>query len=296
VPEEGGRPAEKSKDPAAGRTKEGLPSEDGKRKLRINEEGKCEVCASPCDVIRRKYASVMTPELEARIKLIEDNPALSDPQKEAALKPIEQELADLVKATAPPAPREVIRLESPERIEATQPVQNGDIVNWRLFDKQSKAEFSDVDVDVSNPADPKAPDQLLTPKDATLPDGTKVKLEADFPFTDESLKKNRQVWEEHFKKPLTDYSGSLAEENLGNFQAEFSDIRAKNPSLSAQEVGDLAIRKVSFGKGRIRIGFDKLSVTLDAFADLVIEKGPHKGEAVKNVPQSVIVSAQETPK
>jgi hypothetical protein len=75
--------------------REGLPSEDGKRRVRINEEGRCEVCASPCTEVRKKYSSVMTPELEGKIKLIEDNISLNDLQKEAKLKPIEQELADL---------------------------------------------------------------------------------------------------------------------------------------------------------------------------------------------------------
>ena len=74
--------------------KEGLPSEDGQRKIRINEEGKCEVCASPCDDVRKKYASVMTPETEAKIKVIENDASLSNLQKEAELKPIEQELAE----------------------------------------------------------------------------------------------------------------------------------------------------------------------------------------------------------
>jgi hypothetical protein len=75
--------------------KEGTPSEDGKRKIKMNEEGRCEVCASPCDEVRKKYSSVMTPEIEGKIKLIEGDVKLTDPQKEVKLKPIEQELSDL---------------------------------------------------------------------------------------------------------------------------------------------------------------------------------------------------------
>ena len=73
------------------------PSEDGQRKLRVNEEGRCEVCASPCDDVRRKYAKVMTPEYEAKISAIENNPKLTDAQRIQALKPVEQKLADLTK-------------------------------------------------------------------------------------------------------------------------------------------------------------------------------------------------------
>lgn len=72
-----------------------IPSEDGKRKVRINEEGKCEVCASPCDKIRERYKAVMTPELEAKIKAIEGDGKLTDPQKAEKLKPVEQELSNL---------------------------------------------------------------------------------------------------------------------------------------------------------------------------------------------------------
>jgi hypothetical protein len=72
-----------------------VPSEDGKRSIRINEEGKCEVCASPCDDIRKKYSSVISADHEAKIKAIEDNASLTDPQKEVELKPIEQDLANL---------------------------------------------------------------------------------------------------------------------------------------------------------------------------------------------------------
>lgn len=278
---------------ASGKTKVvEVPSEDGQRRIRINEEGKCEVCASPCDDIRQKYASVMTDEIAAKIKAIEDDAALTDLDKERKLKPIEQELSDLANGKTPGASKgRVIKLDSPARIEATKPTQTNNIVNWRLIDSESKAEFSDVDVDVSDPANPGAPDQYLTPKTAKLPSGEVVKLEADFPFTDESLKKNLSVWEEYFKKPLTDYAGSLADENLGNFQAEFDRIRAADPSLTPQEVGNLAIREISFGRGRIRIGFGKLSVTIAGFEDVVIKMGPNKGKLVRNVPTDVKVSA-----
>jgi hypothetical protein len=71
-----------------------IPSEDGERSLKIDEKGKCEVCASPCEDIREKYDLVMTPEYEAKIKAIEDDVSLSDTEKEEKLRPIEQELED----------------------------------------------------------------------------------------------------------------------------------------------------------------------------------------------------------
>jgi len=103
VEAKGGAPEGKGKGgPEEGKTGEArrgqeVPTEDGKRKIKLNEEGKCEVCASPCDDVRKKYGPVITPEIEARLKAIESDPALSDPQKIDKLKPIEQELADLTK-------------------------------------------------------------------------------------------------------------------------------------------------------------------------------------------------------
>ncbi|SDJ22521.1 protein of unknown function [Paraburkholderia steynii] len=77
----------------------GTSSKDGKRRLRMNE-GECEVCASPCEKLRKKYGSLVTDKIEAKIKAVEDNPKLNDAAKEEALKPIEQELADALKAKA----------------------------------------------------------------------------------------------------------------------------------------------------------------------------------------------------
>jgi hypothetical protein len=295
-PVEPGKPSSSGdpKAPAESKPVE-VPSEDGKRKVRMNEKGKCEVCASPCDEIRRKYAGLITPEIEAKIKLIEDNPKLTPEQQAEALKPIEQELADIKDGKTPartPDGKRIIKLDSPGRIEATKPVQKGSGMNWSLFDSESKAMFSIVEASVADPAKPGPPQQYLDPKSATLPNGETVKLEGDFSFTDESLKKNQSVWEDLFKKPLEDYSGSLADENLGNFQAEYDTIRASEPGLTPQEIGDAAIRKVSFGAGRGRIGFGKLSVTLKGFGDVEIKAGPNKGKVIKDVPTSVDVSAR----
>ena len=122
--------------------------------------------------------------------------------------------------------------------------------------------------------------------------GKKVKLEADFSFTEESLKANQAVWERTFGRALADYGGSLAKENLGNFQVEYAKIRDANRKLTPQEAGDQAIRNVSFGKGRIRIGFGDLSVEMTNFGDITITEGRYKGESVTNVPRKVTVSAR----
>ena len=200
------------------------------------------------------------------------------------------------------APLQEIKVASPDQIAATEPTvgpktppETGTEYHWWLFDKASGAKFSEVFVDFDDPAQPGPPDQELTPKTATLPDGTKVALKADFGWTTELLKANRTVWERLFKRPLTNYGGSLAYENLANFQHEFARIRASNPALSAADVGRQAIAQVSFGKARIGIGFGDLSVELEGFDDVTIDQGKYKGEVVKNVPTVVKVKAAPTP-
>jgi len=43
----------------------------------------------------------------------------------------------------------------------------------------------------------------------------------------------------------------LAKKNLRFFQQEFANIRAKNPGMSNEEIGALAVKEISFGKQRI---------------------------------------------
>jgi hypothetical protein len=202
---------------------------------------------------------------------------------------------------APEGAIRVIKLESVEQIRASEPVpavnEDGEpLLYWNLSDSKSGAVFSEVEVDLSDPANPGPPDQLLTPKEATIP-GTleKVKLEADFPFTDASLAKNRAVWEARFARPLENYGGSLGKENLGNFQHEFGQIREANPGMSPTEIGNLAIRKISFGRGRISEGYGDLSVELDGFENVKVAEGKHAGEQVPDAPTVVKVNALKTP-
>jgi hypothetical protein len=70
------------------------PSLDGQRKVRMMEDGTFEVCASPCDKLRRKYAKEIAKnsEFERRISEIE-TAADSKSNKTRRYRQIEQELA-----------------------------------------------------------------------------------------------------------------------------------------------------------------------------------------------------------
>ncbi len=59
--------------------------------------------------------------------------------------------------------------------------------------------------------------------------------------------------------------GQLADANLMNFRNEFALIKASNPDLGSQEIGDLAIRRISYGTARINVGYGSLTTRLSNF-------------------------------
>jgi hypothetical protein len=202
--------------------------------------------------------------------------------------------------TKPPAePPRTVKMQAAD-VRATEPrtIKNGQEIYWELVDLKSGARFSRVWVDMADPANPGPPNQWLEPKLAKMPNGEVVQLtgEPKFSFTDESLKVNKEAWEKHFGKPLLEYGGTMEAENLANFQWEFARIRTANPGLSAQEVGNLAVREVSFGAGRIRGGFGDLTVQMGDFDAVTIAKGKYARQTLQDVPKSVSVSAKPTPR
>jgi hypothetical protein len=192
------------------------------------------------------------------------------------------------------APPRITYIKSAAQIQATPPSVHGNFQHWTLLDSESGAVFSWVHVDVTDPDNPGPPEQTLTPKEAMLPSGSTVELRASFSFTDESLKQNQAVWELTFGRPLQDFGGRIAWKNLAIFQAEYGRIRNQNPGMPPQEIGDLAIREVPFGKWRIERGFDDLSVIMESFGDVVLKAGPNAGQRLSRVPVSVKVVARRT--
>jgi len=75
---------------------EGDPAKSGdkKRELSMDVDGDCEVCASPCAKIRKKYGGLIDDTIDADIRKITQDPNLTDAQKLEKLEPIEQKLAD----------------------------------------------------------------------------------------------------------------------------------------------------------------------------------------------------------
>ncbi|WP_448954903.1 hemagglutinin repeat-containing protein [Labrys neptuniae] len=83
--------------------------------------------------------------------------------------------------------------------------------------------------------------------------------------------------------------GSLAEDNLTNFQKEFARAKVANPTLTDQQLGDIAIRRVSFGTARIALGYGDLSVKLIEFETKTVDG------ILMNIPKKISVNAKPTP-
>jgi hypothetical protein len=77
---------------------------------------------------------------------------------------------------------------------------------------------------------------------------------------------------------------------LRNFQAEFAKIKTANPSLSEQQVGNQAVRQISYGRARIDAGYGKLSVDMSGRVNYTLPDG-----TVVEVPSSVYVNALPDP-
>ncbi len=78
------------------------PSLDGKRRVQVDEAGKCRVCATPCDDIKAKYKDAIDrikhKDYNSELELVEADTALTPEQKLARYEILEQEIVDFVKA------------------------------------------------------------------------------------------------------------------------------------------------------------------------------------------------------
>jgi hypothetical protein len=93
--------------------------------------------------------------------------------------------------------------------------------------------------------------------------GKPVKLKLkDGSLTEYALRESLKLYEARYGE-LKELHGSLAAENLANFQREFA-IRRKQ-EMDVQPAAEQAIREISFGKARIKVGYTIFEVSPDSF-------------------------------
>ncbi|WP_200978593.1 DUF4157 domain-containing protein [Echinicola sp. 20G] len=182
------------------------------------------------------------------------------------------------------AGQEII-VDNPARIQNTEPQLRSDgKYYWDLYDTETGAIITQY-VKASETA---GPDMYLTPYEAYIPDVGQVKLIAKgFSWTDVALRLNIEVYRSIYNIPPPNLNGEIADSNMANFQNEYIKILNENPQLSAQEIANQAIRLISFGKHRIRLGFGDISVIIEETGSITVG-----GVTYDNVPTWVQVIAK----
>jgi len=115
-------------------------------------------------------------------------------------------------------------------------------------------------------------------------DGVLLKKKG-FSITDEILEQSIDIYTEAHGKPPEYLNGSVEFSNLSNFQKEYSKIKTSSDASDSAAENE-AIRKISFGKSRVKLGYDDISVDSKSFGNAEVD-----GEMLYNVPTKVDVKA-----
>ncbi|HTF97301.1 MAG TPA: RHS repeat-associated core domain-containing protein [Cellvibrio sp.] len=185
---------------------------------------------------------------------------------------------------------DVIIIDDPSRLAFTDPKPSftGTSVSWNLYDKVTGA----VITEYVKASSQKGPDMYLRPHNARIAGIGEVKLVAQgFSWTEEALRLNLEAYEKVYGVPAPNLDGELAEKNMDNFQKEFVRVRKENEHMTDQDVANEAIRRVSFGNHREKIGYGDFNVIIEESADITVD-----GVKEKGVPTWVSIEAKPSKK
>ena len=110
--------------------------------------------------------------------------------------------------------------------------------------------------------------QFMLDKTTTLQSGEVVKLHGRG-FTNIAIQKTIAAYKETFGAAPSSLPGSLALENLANFQTEFAAAQGVVRDVAA--AGQMAINRTSFGSARVAAGYGNFSIDMANFGDVFIE-------------------------
>jgi len=106
-------------------------------------------------------------------------------------------------------------------------------------------------------------------------------------ITDEILSQSIDIYTDTYGKPPEFLNGSIIKSNLSNYQKEYSSIKYSDPAISDEDASNEAIRKISFGRSRVELGYDDISVNNELFGDVIVDK-----KQLYNVPTKVFIKAR----
>ena len=165
---------------------------------------------------------------------------------------------------------------------------NKSIWHWKLYVELPNGQiavFCEINIRFRG-----SPDLNLHPKKATVEGvpGT-VFLEGKG-WTDHALRVMFETYEAKFGHPPKNLGGFIEADNLKYFQEAFAKHRNQNRELSNQQLGEMAIKEVSFGKQRVQRGYTHFLITILKWGEVKLADG-----SVQNVPTMVRIEATKTP-
>lgn len=186
--------------------------------------------------------------------------------------------------------REVIEIDNTERIYTTEPEFNQSTGEWEWFLLDLETGAVIATQHTLPPEIPfSGPEMTLTPYDAfILETGRLVSLRSrGFRWTEVALQRMIAAYEAKFNQTPENLPGNIAWDNLANFQKEFVEIRNLNRDWSERLIAIEAVRRISFGRWRVKIGYGDIDVEIVDRGTEVID-----GVAYENVPTWVNISAR----
>ncbi|MEU9760056.1 hypothetical protein AB0D98_09810 [Streptomyces sp. NPDC047987] len=173
-------------------------------------------------------------------------------------------------------------------------------INSRTWDVSLEARLKEgtvmwgtasANLDPYGKPDPKGPSMAIYKHGHSLNSRTISLKTIGFSLTEVALELVNAAFSKSYGSNPQSLSGSLAERNLFNFQREWHAARLANPKGKWKDWGTTAIKKVSFGEWRIRLGYSEFEVIMGP--QVRVDLGDPYGE--KNVPGSVDVIARKPP-
>ncbi|MEW5930115.1 MAG: hypothetical protein AB1941_21880, partial [Gemmatimonadota bacterium] len=191
----------------------------------------------------------------------------------------------------------VFQVNEISALKATEPsllsLADRSIWRWELYVELpggQRAVFCEVNLRPS-PYGGTSPDLNLHPKVSTVRGGAPVELRLQgAKWTTEALRLTIETHRAKFGHAPRNMGGWLAESNLRNFQDAFARLRSENPGLSSAELGEMAVREISFGKQRGQFGYVYFKVTIARVGRVRLSNG-----STEVVPTVVRVEASQTP-
>ncbi len=109
----------------------------------------------------------------------------------------------------------------------------------------------------------------------------------NFGLTNEVLQRSIDLYSEDHGAPPEFLNGNIIKKNLANFQREYILVRNNEPVASAENAADAAIRRISFGREREKVGYGDMSVNIRKYGSVEID-----GKIYNDVPTSVSIVAK----